>query len=433
MQTIVGKYASARIYADIVEQEAIEQIIGILNQPFTEGASVAVMPDVHSGKGCTIGTTMTVLDKIVPNLVGVDIGCGVLFSLIDETGDLDECELKRLDDVIRAYIPSGFDVRDNLWRKQHPGSKCGLDFLGIKGFEESELDNLRCADHVDLKRAKYSIGSLGGGNHYIELDKDTHGRIWLSIHSGSRSLGTGTANFYQKLAIEQRKYGACGSYNDMVAAIKIQYKDTPQVIGEKIKELKSRLPEVPEDLCWLDRTQGSGYDDYIADMETVQKYAALNRVAMAYEIADRMGWKLGESIETIHNYIDIENMILRKGAVSAQKNELLVIPMNMRDGILICKGKGNPDWNCSAPHGAGRLMSRKSAHKNLSMNEFRNSMNGIFTTSISEDTLDESPMAYKPSEIIMDAVRETADIVDTAKPIYNFKAAERPKDLRKKR
>ena len=168
-------------------------------------------------------------------------------------------------------------------------------------------------------------------------------------------------------------------------------------------------------------------------METVQKYAALNRVAMAYEIADRMGWKLGESIETIHNYIDIENMILRKGAVSAQKNELLVIPMNMRDGILICKGKGNPDWNCSAPHGAGRLMSRKSAHKNLSMNEFRNSMDGIFTTSVSEDTLDESPMAYKPSEIIMDAVRETADIVDTAKPIYNFKAAERPKDLRKKR
>ena len=433
MQTIIGKYASARIYADIVEQEAVEQIIGMLNQPFTEGASVAVMPDVHSGKGCTIGTTMTVLDKIVPNLVGVDIGCGVLFSLIDEAGDLDECELKRLDDVIHAYIPSGFDVRDNLWRKQHHDSKCGLDFFGIKGFEESELDNLRCADHVDLKRAKYSIGSLGGGNHYIELDKDTHGRIWLSIHSGSRSLGTGTANFYQKLAIEQRKYGACGSYNDMVAAIKIQYKDTPQVIGEKIKELKSRLPEVPEDLCWLDRTQGSGYDDYIADMETVQKYAALNRAAMAYEIADRMGWNLGESIETIHNYIDIENMILRKGAVSAQKNELLVIPMNMRDGILICKGKGNPEWNCSAPHGAGRLMSRKSANKNLSMEEFRSSMSGIYTTSITEDTLDESPMAYKPAEIIMEAVTETAYIVDTAKPIYNFKAAERPKNPRKKR
>lgn len=433
VQTITGKYAEARIYADIVEPEAIAQIKGMLDQPFTEGSSVAVMPDVHSGKGCTIGTTMTIHDKVVPNLVGVDIGCGVLFSLIDEKGKIEEADLQRLDEVIRSYIPSGFDVRDTAWLRAHPGARQGLDFFRLGHITESELDNLRCAKHVDLKRAKQSVGTLGGGNHYIELDRDSRGCIWLAVHSGSRHLGTGTAAYYQNLAIEERKYGSAGGYNDMVAAIKEQYKNTPQEIGAKIKELRSRVAEVPEDLCWLDKSCGTGYDDYIADMETVQKYAALNRAAMAYEIADRMGWKLGETIETVHNYIDMDDMVLRKGAVSARAGELLVIPMNMRDGILICKGKGNPDWNCSAPHGAGRLMSRKSANKNLSMEEFRSSMSGIYTTSVTEDTLDESPMAYKPAEAIMEAVTETAYIVDTAKPIYNFKAAERPKNPRKKR
>lgn len=424
MQIVTGKYAEARIYADIVEPEAIAQIRGMLDQPFTEGSSVAVMPDVHSGKGCTIGTTMTIRDKVVPNLVGVDIGCGVLFSLIDEKGEMDEAELSKLDVTIRAYIPSGFDVRNTAWLRAHPGNRQGLDFLELGHIAESELDNLCCAKHVDLKRAKQSIGSLGGGNHYIELDRDSKGRIWLAVHSGSRHLGTGTAAYFQKLAIEERKYGATDGFNDMVAAIKKQYKDTPQEIGAKIKELRSRISEVPEDLCWLDKSCGTGYEDYIADMETVQKYAALNRLAMTCEISDRMGWKLGDTIETIHNYIDMGDMILRKGAVSAKAGELLVIPMNMRDGILICRGKGNPEWNCSAPHGAGRLMSRKSANKNLSMDEFRGAMSGIYTTSVSEDTLDESPMAYKPAEVIMKAVKETADIIETAKPVYNFKAAE---------
>ena len=417
MQTIVGKYAKARIYAELVEQDAISQIMGMLNQPFTEGSSVAVMPDVHSGKGCTIGTTMTIRDKIVPNLVGVDIGCGVLLTLIDEKGDMDEPELQKLDETIRAYIPSGFDVRDGHWSSSHTDGKSGPDFFGLTGFEETKLDELRCAKKVDLKRAKQSIGSLGGGNHYIELDRDSQGRIWLAIHSGSRSLGTGTAAHYQELAVSQRKYEDYGSYNDMVAAI---------------KELKSRAPDVPEDLCWLDKSQGPEYDDYIADMETVQRYAVLNRAAMAREIADRMGWKLGESVETVHNYIDIGSMVLRKGAVSAKAGEKLVIPMNMRDGILICRGKGNADWNCSAPHGAGRLMSRKSAHKNLRMEDFRSSMDGIYTTSVSEDTLDESPMAYKPAESIMAAISDTAEIIETAKPIYNFKAAEKPKGMRRK-
>ena len=432
MQTIVGKYAKARIYAELVEQDAISQIMGMLNQPFTEGSSIAVMPDVHSGKGCTIGTTMTIHDKIVPNLVGVDIGCGVLLTLIDEKGDMDEAELRKLDETIRAYIPSGFDVRDGHWNGGHPDSKAGSDFFGLTGFVETELDELRCAKKVDLKRAKQSIGSLGGGNHYIELDRDSQGRIWLAIHSGSRSLGTGTAAHYQELAVSQRKYEDYGSYNDMVAAIKEQYKDKTKMIGEKIKELRTKATDVPEDLCWLDKSQGPEYDDYIADMETVQRYAVLNRAAMAREIADRMGWKLGESVETVHNYIDIESMILRKGAVSAKAGEKLVIPMNMRDGILICIGKGNADWNCSAPHGAGRLMSRKSAHKNLSMNDFRSAMDGIYTTSVSEDTLDESPMAYKPAESIMAAISDTAEIIETARPIYNFKAAEKPKGMRRK-
>ena len=432
MQTLVGKYTSARIYADIVEQDALNQILGMLNQPFTEGSSVAIMPDVHSGKGCTIGTTMTIHDKIVPNLVGVDIGCGVLLTLIEEKGDIDESELQKLDVTIRDYIPSGFDVRDNFWLKSHPDGKLGSDFFGLTDFVEQELNDLRCAKKVDLKRAKQSIGSLGGGNHYIELDKDSKGRIWLAIHSGSRNLGTGTAGYYQDLAVAQRKYEAYGSYDDMVTAIKEQYKDTPKMIGEKIKELRSKVTDVPEDLCWLDKSQGSEYDDYVADMETVQRYAALNRVAMAREVADRMSWKLGESVETIHNYIDIESMILRKGAVSAKAGEKLVIPMNMRDGILICVGKGNTDWNCSAPHGAGRLMSRKSAYKNLDIEDFRKSMDGIYTTSVSEDTLDESPMAYKPAESIMAAISDTAEIIEIAKPIYNFKAAEKPKRPRRK-
>ena len=421
---IKGKYSAADVYADIIEDEAIVQIKQMLDTPFTEGSHIAIMPDVHSGKGCTIGTTMTVHDKVVPNLVGVDIGCGVTFCEIEEQGDIGEAELEELDKIIRAYIPSGFDVRDVLWRKNHPGSKLGSDFWGLNNFEESDLRSLKCADKVSVERAVASVGSLGGGNHYIECDRASDGRIWLAVHSGSRSLGTGAAEYYQKLAIQQRQSNL--DFREAVERLREEYKNTPFLIGNKISELKEmQKAAVRDELCWLDKAEGGGFDDYIHDMTLIQKYAALNRLAMVHEIAEKMGWRLGRKIETIHNYIDTENMILRKGAVSAAKDELLVIPMNMRDGILICKGRGNPDWNCSAPHGAGRIMSRRAAREKLNMDVFKESMRGIYTTSVNTETIDECPMAYKPAESIKQAIADTVEIVDSAKPIYNFKAAER--------
>ena len=421
---IKGKYSAADVYADIIEDEAIVQIKQMLDTPFTEGSHIAIMPDVHSGKGCTIGTTMTVHDKVVPNLVGVDIGCGVTFCEIEEQGDIGEAELEELDKIIRAYIPSGFDVRDVLWRKNHPGSKLGSDFWGLNNFEESDLRSLKCADKVSVERAVASVGSLGGGNHYIECDRASDGRIWLAVHSGSRSLGTGAAEYYQKLAIQQRRSNL--DFREAVERLREEYKNTPFLIGNKISELKEmQKAAVRDELCWLDKAEGGGFDDYIHDMTLIQKYAALNRLAMVHEIAEKMGWRLGRKIETIHNYIDTENMILRKGAVSAAKDELLVIPMNMRDGILICKGRGNPDWNCSAPHGAGRIMSRRAAREKLNMDVFKESMRGIYTTSVNTETIDECPMAYKPAESIKQAIADTVEIVNSAKPIYNFKAAER--------
>ena len=402
---IKGKYSAADVYADIIEDEAIVQIKQMLDTPFTEGSHIAIMPDVHSGKGCTIGTTMTVHDKVVPNLVGVDIGCGVTFCEIEEQGDIGEAELEELDKIIRAYIPSGFDVRDVLWRKNHPGSKLGSDFWGLNNFEESDLRSLKCADKVSVERAVASVGSLGGGNHYIECDRASDGRIWLAVHSGSRSLGTGAAEYYQKLAIRQRRNNL--DFREEVQKLKEMYKETPSLIGDKVSELMAlRKSAVSDELCWLDKADGSGFDDYMHDMALIQKYAALNRLAMIREISEKMGWRLGRKIETIHNYIDTENMILRKGAVSA-------------------KGKGNPDWNCSAPHGAGRIMSRRAAREKLNMDEFKESMRGIYTTSVNTETIDECPMAYKPTESIKQAIAETVEIVDSAKPLYNFKAAER--------
>ena len=421
---ITGKYCTADVYADIIEDEAIAQIKQMLDTPFTEGSHIAIMPDVHSGKGCTIGTTMTVHAKVVPNLVGVDIGCGVTFCEIDERGEIGNAELEELDKIIYAYIPSGFDVRDTLWRKDHPGSRLGPDFWGLNGFEESDLRSLKCADKVSVERAIASVGSLGGGNHYIECDRASDGRIWLAVHSGSRSLGTGAAEYYQKLAIRQRRNNL--DFREEVQKLKEMYKETPSLIGDKVSELMAlRKSAVSDELCWLDKADGSGFDDYMHDMALIQKYAALNRLAMIREISEKMGWRLGRKIETIHNYIDTENMILRKGAVSAAQDELLVIPMNMRDGILVCKGKGNPAWNCSAPHGAGRIMSRRAAREKLKMDEFKESMRGIYTTSVNTETIDECPMAYKPAESIKQAIADTVEIVDSAKPLYNFKAAER--------
>lgn len=426
---IEGKYAKAKVYAEIIDQGAIEQITQMLNQPFAEGSKVAIMPDVHAGAGCTIGTTMTINDKIVPNLVGVDIGCGVVMAELKDTEDLKEADLKRLDEVIKENIPSGFDVRDKHWRKDHQGSNAGSDFWGLTDFREEDLRSLCCVKEMPIDRAIASIGSLGGGNHYIELDKGSDGKMWLSVHSGSRNLGTCAAEYYQKLAIQERR---CFGVDAMaeIKNLREKYKDTPEVIGERIRELRATKREVtPDALCWLD---GSGLDDYLHDMGIIQRYAVLNRKAMVHLIAEKMGFKIRQVIETIHNYIDLENMILRKGAVSAQKDEVLVIPINMRDGILICKGRGNPDWNCSAPHGAGRIMSRKAAKDKFQLEEFKKSMAGIYTTTVGTDTIDEAPMAYKPIEVIKDNIKETVEIMDTVVPIYNFKAADKPKRKREK-
>lgn len=424
MQKLEGKYSTAEVYAEIIDPGAIDQIKQMLEQPFVEGSKIAIMPDAHTGVGCTIGTTMTITDKVVPNLVGVDIGCGVVMAEIENASDIDEKDLARLDEVIKSNIPSGYDVRDTRWRKDHPESRKGSDFWGLNGFEESDLRSLCCAKMVSIDRAVASVGSLGGGNHYIELDKGTDGKLWLSVHSGSRNLGTGAAEYYQKLAIKERHVLGADSLST-IKRLREEYKDTPEVIGDKIREMiAAKQKSTPDALCWLDRSDGAALDDYLYDMGIIQRYAALNRKAMVHEIAHRMGFKVGNVIETIHNYIDLENMILRKGAVSAQKDEVLVIPMNMRDGVLICRGKGNPDWNFSAPHGAGRLMSRKSARYSLHLEEFQASMSGIYTTTVDSDTIDEAPMAYKPMDVIKKNIQDTVEILGSARPIYNFKAAE---------
>ena len=360
-----GKYAEAKVFTDVVDQESISQVISLLNQPYSEGSRVRMMPDIHAGAGCTVGTTMTISDKVCPNLVGVDIGCGM------ETVRLKDrrMELQKLDKLIRSEIPSGFAIRNKPHRYAN----------------EIDLEALRCAKHVDLLRAEKSIGTLGGGNHFIEANKDDEGNIYLVIHSGSRRLGLEVCDYYQ---------------------------------NEGFKALPGDS-YVPKPLAWV---EGNLLQDYLHDMAIAQRYADLNRRAMMDTILKGMGLKAADRFTTIHNYIDLEAGILRKGAVSAKAGERLLIPINMRDGSLICIGKGNEDWNCSAPHGAGRLMSRSEAKQSFTVHEFKKQMEGIYTTSVGAATLDECPMAYKSMTDIVDNIGPTAEIVNIIKPIYNFKA-----------
>lgn len=399
MKEVTGKYGSAKIFTDLVEEKAIEQITALLDQEFIDGSKVRIMPDVHAGAGCTIGTTMTVKDKCCPNLVGVDIGCGMLTTML---GDKD-IDLEKLDRVIREYIPSGFNIRN----KEH---------LYIRN---THLDDLICRKHVDIERAKRSLGTLGGGNHFIEVDRDDDGYLYLVIHSGSRHLGLEVAKYYQQCAEEQ----LCGSYKttvkELINSLKAQGRYSE--IADEVNKLKFSTTKIPKDLSYVsDRL----FDDYIHDMKIVQEYAKWNRIAMTDVIRNHMSLSSVEDFETIHNYIDTDDMILRKGAVSAKKGELLLIPINMRDGSLLCYGKGNPDWNYSAPHGAGRLMSRSAAKKVFSVDDFTKSMDGIYTTSVGNETLDECPMAYKPIDSIINNVGDTVDIYKIIRPIYNFKAGE---------
>ncbi len=400
MIEVSGKYNSAKIFTDVVDQASIAQVILLCSQEFAQGSRIRMMPDIHAGAGCTVGTTMTIRDKVVPNLVGVDIGCGM------ETVRLRErhLELQQLDKYIRQRIPSGFSIRDKAHRYM----------------EKVDLSALRCYKSVDPLRAEKSLGTLGGGNHFIEVDRDEDGDLYLVIHSGSPHLGLEVANFYQNEAYQRLNGSSRADAEALVAQLKAEGRD--KEIQKALKALKStKRTSVPKPLAYA---QGELFDDYIHDMAIVQQFAALSRQAMVDELLRGLKLHAQDSFTTIHNYIDMEAMVLRKGAVSAKEGERLLIPINMRDGSLICVGKGNPDWNCSAPHGAGRLMSRADAKHSFTVSQFKKEMDGIYTTSVGKSTLDECPMAYKTMSDIVDNIGETARIEKIIRPVYNFKAGD---------
>lgn len=398
MIEVKGKFNTAMIFTDVVDEASIAQVIELCNQEFCAESKIRLMPDIHAGAGCTVGTTMTITDKVVPNLVGVDIGCGMETVRITE-GSLD---VERLDKLIYERIPSGFSVRSD----------------GHKYNSRIDLSKLRCAKYVDLLRAEKSLGTLGGGNHFIEANRDDDGNIYIVVHSGSRHLGLEVANYYQNAGYEALSKPGESAVQALIDRLKAEGRQKD--IQKEIKELKAKhQTNIPKPLAYV---SGSLFNDYIHDMKIIQKFAELNRQAMIDEIVKGMGLHVEEQFTTIHNYIDTDAMILRKGSVSAKRGEKLLIPINMRDGSLICIGKGNEDWNCSAPHGAGRLMSRSAAKQAFTVGEFEKQMDGIFTTSVGQDTLDECPMAYKSMEAIVENIGDTAEIVKVIKPIYNFKA-----------
>lgn len=550
-----GKYNSCKVFTDNCDNETISQLTALLNQESVKGSRIRIMPDTHAGKGSVIGTTMTITDKVIPNIVGVDIGCftgdtevwcsagyykpikdlvdngrfmtdsydfdvkgfvicGAVAKKTRENAplvrvnygehsvrctpdhqflvstnssvyyDSDETELKwieakdlkegmrlvaedarvivksveeltetedvycltvedthnftikggiivhncgmtavklkekridlpKLDSVIRKYVPSGYEVHDE--------PIC----------EDSPISGLRCAKYVNLDRAMKSLGTLGGGNHFIEVDKDSDDNLWLVVHTGSRHLGIEVCDYYQDLGYKRLSEKASGGSlkeksDELIKKLKLEGKD--KEISKSLEKLRADYKasniSIPQALAYV---EGQDFDDYLHDMDLVQQYAVINRMTIVRQIIKNMKLHVVDEFTTIHNYIDVENMILRKGSVSAQLGEKLIIPMNMRDGSLICVGKGNPDWNFSAPHGAGRLMSRSQAKESISMSDFKKSMEGIYSTSVSRSTIDESPMVYKPMQEIIDNVKDTVDIVDIIKPIYNFKAGEESK------
>lgn len=368
MIEIQGKYNTAKVYTDALEPSAEGQIQALCDQSFAQGSRIRIMPDVHAGKGCTIGTTMTITDKVVPNLVGVDIGCGMLTVKLKEK----RLNLPAIDSFIRQNIPCGREVRERPHRSHG----------------RIDIAELRCIKRLDARRAAESLGTLGSGNHFIEVDREGED-FYLVIHTGSRNLGLRVAEYYQ-----ERAY---------------------QSLGGKAQA------EIPYELAYL---TGTDLEDYLHDMELMQRFAALNRQIIKEVILDGMKLHEEDSFSTVHNYIDFASGILRKGAVSAKAGEKLLIPLNMRDGSLICTGLGNPDWNFSAPHGAGRLMSRKEAANAFTVSAFKKEMEGIFTTSMSAETLDECPMAYKPMDEILENITDTVQVERRLQPVYNFKAGE---------
>lgn len=398
MIEIKGQYTDALIYTNNPQEAAISQIEELVNQPFMEGAKVRIMPDYHAGKGCVIGTTIALNNRIVPNLVGVDVGCGVFVAEIEETA----VDFDQLDRTIRQFVPAGNDIHEEA--------------SNIRSTEQFAND-LFVASGLHNDYTNRSLGTLGGGNHFIELAKDEEGKHYLLIHTGSRYVGSKIANWHQNRAYESlRRIDLTEKIEELKAAGRYQE------IQRMITEYKDENPIISKELAYL---EGDLFADYIADMKLAQQFAHENRQMIARIIGEKMKWEYGLQFDSVHNYIDIDSMILRKGAVRAGAGEQLVIPMNMRDGSLICIGKGSAAWNESAPHGAGRIFSRSAAMKNLSMEDFKQTMHGIWTTSVSEETLDEAPMAYKPMQEIMDQIGETVEIQKRIIPVYNFKASDK--------
>lgn len=393
-----------KIYCEGIESEALTQIKNIASMEEFKGSKIRIMPDSHAGKGCVIGFTATLTDKIIPNLIGVDIGCSISLTKL---GNI-EIDFDKLDNVIRTYVPSGKNI--------HPMSVKKMD----------KITQLKC--YRELKNTNNfnkSIGTLGGGNHFIECDVDEQGIKYLIIHSGSRNLGKQVCDYYQDLA--KLKVSGLEEYEAERAEIIAKYKKDGKQghIQKKLDELKKKFMQATKiangDTCSL---EGQDAEDYLHDMKVAQEYAVLNRKAMRDIILKHMGWKSLESYESIHNYINFSDRIIRKGAISAHKDEKVIIPLNMRDGVILGIGKGNEDWNYSAPHGAGRIMSRGKAKEKLSIETFKDTMKGIYSTTVNESTLDESPDAYKPSELIIEAIKDTVEIEKIIKPIYNYKASE---------
>ena len=410
MFEIKGKVNTAICYAKVIEDEAIEQIRNMCDYALTERSKVRVMPDVHSGKGCTIGTTMTVIDKACPNIVGVDIGCGMYTVKLD----VKELDFKAIDEACH-FIPSGM----NTWEGR---------------IEHFDLTDLRCYRELqNTKWLKRSLGTLGGGNHFIEVDKASDGTFYLVIHSGSRNLGKQVAEIYQQLAIDLHmgKDEYFKKREEIIRTYKEdgRRKEIQSALKELDREFQIHELNVPKDICWL---WGNYLADYLHDVEICQRFAKRSREKMAEIILEHTGMQSVEAFHTIHNYIDTNEMILRKGAIAAHAGEKVLIPINMRDGSVLAIGRGNPDWNFSAPHGAGRLMSRTAAKNNLTMEEYQESMKGIYTTSINEKTLDEAPMAYKSLEDIIDVIKDSVDVIEVLKPVFNFKASDEEVPWKKK-
>lgn len=396
--------ADVKIYAECVDERAKEQIYLLSSLPAFTDSKIRIMPDVHAGAGCVIGFTADLGDKVIPNVVGVDIGCGMLTI---ELGRI-AVDYDKLDHVIRAHIPAGRNVRTQAVP------------------DVPELERLHCYDRLKERGwLRRSVGTLGGGNHFIEIDRDDEGNMYLVIHTGSRNLGKQVAELYQRTAIEVMK--GRDEYEAEYERVKREYKlcGRQKEIQKTLNALKAAYeqadPGIPEALCYL---EGQYREMYLDDMAFCQDFAMLNRQWIAAIICEQMGWEMHDQFTTVHNYIDMETNIVRKGAVSARRGERLLIPMNMRDGSLICMGRGNDDWNQSAPHGAGRIMSRAQARREITMDAYEKSMSGVYTTSVTKETIDEAPMAYKPMEQIVSLIGETAEIERVIRPVYNFKAGE---------